>query len=193
MSFQVISDRLATLQESNAQLKDLIDRLANLRFQPGSVPLNNDDGNIISELAVEIQQTLKEQGEDFENLQEEVYGQQDKLRKRKQSEEEIEHLDVKVKTAIKELESYVQVPVYTNGIANIFLDTKNIIADLTCKPNATSKRPESRKDSCFYNHIWNHRAIHLRQCLVNHGGRYRTRNSRRKREKLMLVATSLQP
>ncbi|RQM06947.1 hypothetical protein DH86_00000069, partial [Scytalidium sp. 3C] len=61
------------LQESNTQLKELIDRLADLKFQPGSVPLDNEDGNIMTELAGEIQQMLKEQDEDFELLQEQAY------------------------------------------------------------------------------------------------------------------------
>jgi len=73
MSFQALSERLTTLQESNAHLKDLIDRLANLKFQPGSIPLDDDDDNVMTELTSEIQQTIKDQDEDFELLQEEVY------------------------------------------------------------------------------------------------------------------------
>ena len=73
MSFQILSERLTTLQESNAQLKDLIDRLANLKFQHGSIPLDDEAGNVLTELSSEIQQTIKDQDEDFELLQEEVY------------------------------------------------------------------------------------------------------------------------
>ncbi|KAH8815124.1 protein transport membrane glycoprotein-like protein Sec20 [Xylogone sp. PMI_703] len=73
MSFESLSERLVALQESNSQLRELIDRLGNLKFQPGSVPLDNEDGNVMTELAVEIQQTLKEQDEDFELLQEQAY------------------------------------------------------------------------------------------------------------------------
>lgn len=73
MSFESLSERLIALQESNTQLKELIDRLADLKFQPGSVPLDNEDGNIMTELAGEIQQMLKEQDEDFELLQEQAY------------------------------------------------------------------------------------------------------------------------
>ena len=101
MSFQSISDRLATLQESNAQLKDLIDRLANLKFQPGSVPLDNEDGNIITELTSEIQQTLREQDDDFGNLQEDVYDLPTGVGR--EFEEQREDLDVTVKRAVKEL------------------------------------------------------------------------------------------
>lgn len=73
MSFQLISERLKTLQESNAQLKELIERLATINFQPGSVRLGDDeDGNVLHELAAEIHQTIRDQDEDFELLKEEV-------------------------------------------------------------------------------------------------------------------------
>ncbi|EKD19273.1 uncharacterized protein L3040_009287 [Drepanopeziza brunnea f. sp. 'multigermtubi'] len=74
MSFPIISERLQTLQESNAQLKGLIERLATINFQPGSVPLSSDDGegNALQELAQEISQTIREQDEDFEIMREEV-------------------------------------------------------------------------------------------------------------------------
>ncbi|KAL3423564.1 hypothetical protein PVAG01_05311 [Phlyctema vagabunda] len=73
MSFEALSERLSALQETNAQLRQYVERLANLKFQPGSIPLNNDEGNVVDELASEIQQTIREQDEDFELLQEEVY------------------------------------------------------------------------------------------------------------------------
>lgn len=103
MSFESVSERLAALQESNAQLRDLIDRLASIKFQPGSVPLESEEGNAITELTLEIQQTIKDQDEDFEILQEEVYdlnpGRPDsELRQNRDS------LDQAVKRAIKELQ-----------------------------------------------------------------------------------------
>lgn len=72
MSFQIVSERLAILQESNAQLKELINRLANIKFQPGSVPLGEEDDNVNAELAGEIQQTIKDQDEELKILQEDV-------------------------------------------------------------------------------------------------------------------------
>jgi protein transport protein SEC20 len=106
MSFESLSERLTVLQESNAQLKDLIDRLATINFQPGSIPLDNDDGNVATELTAEIHQTLKDQEEDFDLLQEEVYdidsgkpGSELQNRKNK--------LDQGVKRGIKELKMYV--------------------------------------------------------------------------------------
>lgn len=104
MSFQSVSDQLALLQESNAQLKDLIDRLANLKFQPGSVPLGDDD-NVITELTAEIQQTLRDQDEDFENLQEDVYDLPDGG-PGSESGDQKSDLDATVKRAIKDLKLY---------------------------------------------------------------------------------------
>jgi protein transport protein SEC20 len=73
MSFQGLQERLSTLQETTAQLRDLIDRLANLRFQPGSVPLDaSEEESVSGELSVEIGQLLREGEEDAELLKEEV-------------------------------------------------------------------------------------------------------------------------
>lgn len=76
MSFDALQDRLNALQETTAQVKELIDRLARLDFQPGSVPLpeNNDgdDENAATELSAEINQILREEEEDLELLVEEV-------------------------------------------------------------------------------------------------------------------------
>lgn len=72
MSFEIVSERLKTLQESNVQLKDLIDRLANLKFQPGSIPLDEDEENARAELTAEIHQIIKDQEEDLDTLQEDV-------------------------------------------------------------------------------------------------------------------------
>lgn len=73
MSFDALQERLAALQETTAQVKELIDRLATLNFQPGSVPLNNnDDENVATELSTEINQILREEEEDLELLVEEL-------------------------------------------------------------------------------------------------------------------------
>ncbi|CAG8971628.1 hypothetical protein HYALB_00008022 [Hymenoscyphus albidus] len=104
MSFESVSERLTALQNTNAQLKELIERLATLKFQPGSVPLDNDDDNVMAELTADIHQTLKEQEEDFEVLQEDVL---DLNPGRAGSELELqkEGLDSAVKRAIKELKT----------------------------------------------------------------------------------------
>jgi len=68
-----LQERLTALQESTSQLKELIDRLANLKFQPGSVPLRTDEENSPSaELSSEINQLLREEEDELEILQEEV-------------------------------------------------------------------------------------------------------------------------
>lgn len=80
MSFEALQERLAALQETTAQVQELIDRLAALDFQPGSVPLpvgsgngdDADDENVATELSAEINQILREEEEDLELLAEEV-------------------------------------------------------------------------------------------------------------------------
>jgi protein transport protein SEC20 len=102
MSFESLSERLTALQESNAQLKDLIDRLATINFQPGSIPLDNEDGNVATELTAEIHQTIKDQDEDFEMLQEEVYD-MDSGRTGSELQDQKNRLDQGVKRGVKEL------------------------------------------------------------------------------------------
>lgn len=71
--FTDLQDRLAVLQDATNQLKELIDRLANFHFQPGSVPLGaSEDDNVGSELSSEINQILREQEDELELLQEEI-------------------------------------------------------------------------------------------------------------------------
>ncbi|KAL7628226.1 Protein transport protein sec20 [Parahypoxylon ruwenzoriense] len=71
--FTDLQDRLAVLQDATNQLKELIDRLTNFAFQPGSVPLDApEDDNVAAELSVEINQVLREQEEDLELLHEEI-------------------------------------------------------------------------------------------------------------------------
>ncbi|KAF9765666.1 hypothetical protein IL306_002040 [Fusarium sp. DS 682] len=73
MSFEGLQERLTALQETTTQLKELIDRLATLKFQPGSVPLTTDEESSESgELSAEITSTLREGEEEHELLQEEV-------------------------------------------------------------------------------------------------------------------------
>jgi len=105
MSFQSLSKRLAALQESNTQLKDLIERLATIKFQPESIPLDNQEGNVVTELASEIQQTLKDQGEDLELMQEDV-NDLDSGREGSELRQQKDRLDQAVTRAIKELKGY---------------------------------------------------------------------------------------
>lgn len=72
MSLEGLQERLTALQETTAQLKNLIDRLQNTRFQPGSVPLFAGEENDATELSAEISQILREEDEDLELLQEEI-------------------------------------------------------------------------------------------------------------------------
>jgi len=72
MSFEKVSERLAALQENNSQLKDLIDKLASIKFQPGSIPLDDEEDNVKSELVAEIHQTISELDEESELIFEKV-------------------------------------------------------------------------------------------------------------------------
>jgi protein transport protein SEC20 len=72
MSLQALQERLTALQTTTKQVEELIHRLANIKFQPGSIPLDDEDGDVSAELSSEIHQTLKEQAEDLELLDQEV-------------------------------------------------------------------------------------------------------------------------
>lgn len=72
MSFEELSDRLRVLQNSNADLKDMIQRLETINFQPGSLPLDSEGENTKTEWTTEIHQTLITQKEVFELLGEDV-------------------------------------------------------------------------------------------------------------------------
>lgn len=106
MSFQLISERLKTLQESNAQLKELIVRLATINFQPGSVPLASDEeSGVLQELAAEIHQTIRDQDEDFEVLKEEVE-ELDEGKKGSDAEDQKRQLQGAVMRGRRELKTY---------------------------------------------------------------------------------------
>ena len=73
MSFEGLQERLSALQETTSQLKELIDRLADLKFQPGSVPLDtSEDGSVSGELSTEIVSLLRDGDDEKELLLEEV-------------------------------------------------------------------------------------------------------------------------
>lgn len=107
MSFEAVSDQLKILKEVNAQLKNLIDRLANINFQPGSIPLDDGDENVATELTSEIHQTIKDQDEDFELLLEEVHD-LDSGREISELAHQKEELLSNVTRAVAELKSYVR-------------------------------------------------------------------------------------
>ncbi|KAL6869764.1 Protein transport protein sec20 [Amphichorda felina] len=73
MSFEGLQERLSALQETTSQLKELIDRLAHLEFQPGSVPLDtSEEGSVSGELSAEIGNLLRDGDDEKELLQEEI-------------------------------------------------------------------------------------------------------------------------
>lgn len=69
---QTLTTRLTALTESNKSVGQLIQRLAKLDFQPGSQPLNGEEGDVRLELSAEIHETLKGIEEELELLRQEV-------------------------------------------------------------------------------------------------------------------------
>ncbi|KAK3341600.1 hypothetical protein B0T25DRAFT_585746 [Lasiosphaeria hispida] len=91
-SLETLQERLSALQETTGQLKDLIDRLATVKFQPGSVSLpsnmnmsssisslgsigggaEDESSHVATELSSEINQILREEEDELELLSEEI-------------------------------------------------------------------------------------------------------------------------
>ncbi|KAF2705348.1 hypothetical protein K504DRAFT_388548 [Pleomassaria siparia CBS 279.74] len=71
-STQPLTSRLNTVSESNKSVLQLIERLSKVDFQPGSVPLNSEEGDVRLELSAEIHETLKQLEEELELLRQEV-------------------------------------------------------------------------------------------------------------------------
>ncbi len=118
-SFETLQERLIALQETTGQLKELIDRLANLKFQPGSVPLpttlnltssigslgsigsnDTDSPNAATELSSEISQILREEEEELELLNEEILD----LRSGRPGSD-AEHKKTRLRDGVKRLET----------------------------------------------------------------------------------------
>src|SRR4051812_7600949 len=69
---QSLTNRLNALSESNKAILKLIQRLSKLDFQPGSVPLSSEEGDVRLELSAEIHESLKQLEEELELLRQEV-------------------------------------------------------------------------------------------------------------------------
>jgi protein transport protein SEC20 len=67
-----LSARCASLSEANKTVSTLIQRLGKLNFQPGSVPLDGEEGDVRAELSSEIHESLKQQEEELELLKQEA-------------------------------------------------------------------------------------------------------------------------
>lgn len=72
LTTQALTTRLTALSESNKAVGQLIQRLAKLDFQPGSQPVNSEEGDVRLELSAEIHESLKGIEEDLELLRQEV-------------------------------------------------------------------------------------------------------------------------
>lgn len=69
---QSLTNRLNSLSESNKAILQLTQRLSKLDFQPGSVPLNSEEGDARLELSAEIHESLKQLEEELDLLRQEV-------------------------------------------------------------------------------------------------------------------------
>ncbi|TLD24431.1 Sec20-domain-containing protein [Venturia nashicola] len=67
-----ITARLSALCESHKTTLQLIQRLSKLSFQPGSVPLDTEEGDVRIELTSDIHESLKQQEEELDLLKQEV-------------------------------------------------------------------------------------------------------------------------
>ncbi|KAK1690655.1 hypothetical protein BDP55DRAFT_724271 [Colletotrichum godetiae] len=105
MSFEGLQERLTALQETTTQLKELIDRLQNLKFQPGSVPLGGTDeeNSVSAELSSEISQILREEEDELELLGEEV----EDLRDGRPGSE-VEHTKLRLKDGVERLKQEIK-------------------------------------------------------------------------------------
>ncbi len=72
MSIQYLSKRLYALSESPKTTLHLIHRLSKLTFDPGSTPVDGDEGDVRVELSSDIHESLKQQEEDLDLLRQEV-------------------------------------------------------------------------------------------------------------------------
>jgi protein transport protein SEC20 len=104
MSIDILHDRLATLQETTNQLKQLIDRLAGHNFGADSDSLESQDGTAsTAELSGEIGQMIREEEEELELLQEEALD----LRSGRPGSE-MEHQRLRLKEGVARLELELQ-------------------------------------------------------------------------------------
>lgn len=67
-----LETRLNALHESHKRTLQLVSRLANFKFQPGSPSLASEDTNVRTELTAEIHESLKKEDEELEILKQEV-------------------------------------------------------------------------------------------------------------------------
>jgi protein transport protein SEC20 len=129
MSFEAVSQRLNELQETNRQLKELIERLATFKFQPGSIPLQNEeDDSVIGELKSEIRQIIREQFDDFALLREDVID-LNRVKHSSQVQAQKGGLEQAVQRAENELKAYAHLYSFPSFIlllthAEILLDSR---------------------------------------------------------------------
>ncbi|KAK3383234.1 hypothetical protein B0T24DRAFT_715171 [Lasiosphaeria ovina] len=204
-SFEALHNRLAALQETTGQLKELIDRLATLKFEPGSVPLTSsissitaagkggdgDDGsdNVAAELSAEISQILREEDEDLELLQEEIID----LRPGRPGSD-TEHAKARLKEGAQRLEQDLKLCRTSFRAAQIAarrsmesaqkLERELLIASYVANASAVLRRQQDQQDGNDNgNDDGNNSQNHQQQQQVQHQVLFTARDRRRWREK----------
>ena len=109
---QSLSTRLDALTSNLKTTRQLVNRLAKLGFQPGSTPLESEEGDVRAELSSDIHESLKQQEEDLELLKQEVTdltGQERPAQPKRESERDRvkSRLSVQVVRLGEDLKQYV--------------------------------------------------------------------------------------
>jgi len=111
LQLQSLSSRLDALAEELRTALQLSNRLAQLSFQPGSIPLEGE-GDVRTELSADIHERLKRQEEDFELLKQEVadYAGAARPSQRRENERTLEksRLHIQVARLGEDLKQYVE-------------------------------------------------------------------------------------
>jgi protein transport protein SEC20 len=148
MSFEAVSQRLNELQETNRQLKDLIERLATIKFQPGSIPLKNEeDDSVLGELKSEIRQIIREQFDDFALLKEDAID-LNRVKHNSELQAQKSGLEQAIQRAENELKAYARISlelcshVYWHILR--FTQASNSVSESSVDSKRYSQRSQTR-------------------------------------------------
>jgi protein transport protein SEC20 len=107
--YAVLNSRLAALSEQYRTGQQLINRLANLQYAPGSPPQpqQDNDGSVRQELLSEIRELLKRQEEDLDVVRQDIDELPDGGRRDQDKEREKERLVILLAKLKEDLKKYV--------------------------------------------------------------------------------------
>lgn len=153
---QSLETRLNTLHEAHKTTLQLITRLSNLKFQPGSLPGTNEGGDVRTELTSEIHESLKKEDEELEILRQEV---QDvtsldhsaAARRDTEKSKDQARLAVQIARLGEDFKKYVATHICQSSSAYIILAREQDSDQPKFSPNETLNSPE-HKSVIFYSH-----------------------------------------